>query len=59
MAFSPEIVSKLEAPVNPADVEIKLDGESVNQYAGGVTPMAIVLQSATTIKVEGHMNKIM
>ena len=31
MAFSPEIVSKLEAPVNPADVEIKLDGESVNQ----------------------------
>ncbi|XP_065913477.1 mitochondrial genome maintenance protein mgm101 homolog [Dysidea avara] len=26
MAFSPEIVSKLEAPLNPDDVEIKLDG---------------------------------
>jgi len=26
-AFTPEIVSKLEAPLNPADVEIKLDGE--------------------------------
>jgi len=29
MAFSPDIVSKLEAPVNPADVEIKLDGELI------------------------------
>ena len=29
MAFSPEIVSKLEAPLNPDDVEIKLDGESM------------------------------